>query len=412
MSDHHPGNGPSDNGPPASGSPNDGSATPLSNGDDAQVGGVLVKRPWLPVTIAVVVAALILLFFIIPGILLYPEREGLFASSEEDLNAQREINRSIEEQITRLRRELDEGVCVWDGQFWTQPPPPYPNDIPPPPQPSQSLPPPSVGATELQESSLPPDVNFDGTLLELLDQATVLVLAVTDEGVMTGTGFIVAPGKILTNNHVVGGNAATKVAIANRAIGEVVEARISAMTPSSDIGGLDYAILDADTGNLPYLAFQPNVTRLEDVIAAGFPGFILDTDDAYLRLMQGDFRSIPAAAVTEGNVNAIQSGTNVQIILHSAQITPGNSGGPLLDRCGRVLAVNTFVRSEETSARLNYALDADSAIAFLRQNGIQPHVETNACVAPTPSSPIGPNQAEADGGEEGQSEAPATGEAN
>ncbi|MDX1400974.1 MAG: serine protease [Kiloniellales bacterium] len=353
--------------------------------------GVLVRRPWLPVTLAVIVAALLLLFFLIPGVLLYPERQGLFTSSEEELNAQREINRSIEEQIARLKRELEEGVCVWDGQFWLQPPPPYPDNIPPAPRPSQNLPPAAPNATPLQETALPPGTDSSGSLLDLLDQSTVLILASGEEGFNIGSGFVVAPGKILTNSHVIGGSDSAQVAIANQRLGQVREARITAITPTSDIGQPDYALLDADTGNLPPLSFQPNVTRLENVVAAGFPAIILDTDEAFLRLMQGDAQSIPAAAVTEGNVNAIQPHGPVQIILHSAQITPGNSGGPLLDRCGRVLGVNTFVRDEETSARLNYALDADSAIAFLKTHGIQASVMSNACVMAPPPTPRGLN---------------------
>jgi S1-C subfamily serine protease len=60
-------------------------------------------------------------------------------------------------------------------------------------------------------------------------------------------------------------------------------------------------------------------------------------------------------------------------------MSQGNSGGPLVDMCGRVIGVNTFVR-QGNLRNLNFALSTDGLIRFLAGTGVQPGVVSQACL--------------------------------
>jgi S1-C subfamily serine protease len=95
--------------------------------------------------------------------------------------------------------------------------------------------------------------------------------------------------------------------------------------------------------------------------------------------------------LTQGIVTVFQdSPSGNKLVLHSADISPGNSGGPLADTCGRVVGVNTFIKtSTEQQMRLNFALKSDSLLSFLKANGVTLQPEDTSCSPQMPRAQAG-----------------------
>ncbi len=72
----------------------------------------------------------------------------------------------------------------------------------------------------------------------------------------------------------------------------------------------------------------------------------MQTDQNFQALLDGNIQSVPELAVTDGLISAVQNLPSGLVVMpHTAAISRGNSGGPLVDRCGRVVGVNTFASS-------------------------------------------------------------------
>lgn len=302
---------------------------------------------------------------------------------DEQVTRQRQTNEALRQEIEQARLALQGDVCRPEG-FGRSP-----------------LTPPQI--TPMQPSSLPPtpagQAAFTGTLIEMLDQATVLVLGplANGQGVGTGTGFVVAPGLVVTNAHVVAPLDPARVYVVNRRLGRPVTVQVAAQTPDPAPGKPDFALLrlPADAAPLSPLGLTRVASRLDPVIAAGFPQAIMQTDANFQALLDGNIRSIPELAVTDGLISAVQSlASGLTVMPHTAAISRGNSGGPLVDRCGRVVGVNTFgFFNAEQGERVSYAQKEDSLVAFLAANGVNVAELTGACqpaapaAASTPAAP-------------------------
>ena len=278
----------------------------------------------------------------------------------EQIGRQRETNDALRREIEAARAALAGDVCR-PGDFGLSP-----------------LTPPQI--TPMQPSQMPPPAQgqqaFQGSLIELLDQATVLVLGplANGQGVGTGTGFVVAPGVIVTNAHVVTNLDPARVYVVNRRLGRPFTAQVAAQTPDPQPGRPDFAMLrlPADAPALAPLGLTRVASRLDPVIAAGFPQAIMQTDANFRALLDGNTQAIPELAVTDGLVSAVQAlASGLTVMPHTAAISRGNSGGPLVDRCGRVVGVNTFgFFNAEQGERVSYAQKTEAVLAFLSANGV------------------------------------------
>lgn len=205
-----------------------------------------------------------------------------------------------------------------------------------------------------------------GSLAALMEQDTVLILALQDRGVSMGSGFFIAKDTILTNAHVVG--AASQAVFINKKIGQVRNATVLLRTQEQ---GLDFAVLKTDPMDVtPLKISTQTVERTTKVSAWGYPGMVANSDPKFLKLLHGDASSAPEVVYTEGTVSVILD-RRPPIIVHSATVSQGNSGGPLVNEKGTVVGINTMIQLDNQSYRQSsLAISSPTITAFLKANNV------------------------------------------
>jgi S1-C subfamily serine protease len=224
---------------------------------------------------------------------------------------------------------------------------------------------------------------LSGAALALrLEQATAIVIVAGPNDLGTGTGFFISPNLLVTNRHVVEESAGKKLFLTSKALGSLRKATVLQVTRSSVPGSPDFALLRMDDGVAPgSLDMALEITKLASVVAAGYPGVVLRGDASFQRLLKGDLSAAPDLNLTQGAVQSLQAGeAGMALIVHTASIAKGNSGGPLVDGCSRVVGVNTFINVDQSqSAKINYAIRSQAMASFLQSAGASVRADPRPC---------------------------------
>ena len=198
----------------------------------------------------------------------------------------------------------------------------------------------------------------------------VTIAMVGDEvvGFGHGSGFAVAPNRIVTNAHV--------VELAQRYPDNVVIGVVPSEGSKSYQGKViaydadrDLALIEFTGTRLPPLTVYKGTAAEGDVlIALGYPGNV----DVATAQSAKDFITPQSPVRSQGGFAGMRSLQGTAMLLHTASIARGNSGGPLLDRCGRVLGVNAAITNGEAGdSNFAFAIAGTELATFL-QNAKQP----------------------------------------
>ena len=191
-----------------------------------------------------------------------------------------------------------------------------------------------------------------------------------------GSGFVVAPDKIVTNAHVVEiarQESSVVIGIIPSQGGTSYGGKIIAYSPGNDLA----LIQVLDGGRLPPMTvFGGPVGDGADVVAVGYPGSV----DRAQGLDLDDLINPMSPVKTTGTVSGGRTTKQFDTILHTAPIASGNSGGPLIDNCGRVLGANSFGSiSNGNDAEFGFAVSAREILNFLRKAGVKVATTATPC---------------------------------
>jgi S1-C subfamily serine protease len=176
-----------------------------------------------------------------------------------------------------------------------------------------------------------------------------------------GSGFLYAPGRLMTNAHVVAGVTRPEVEVG----GTSVTASVVLYDPALDVAVLSLP----DTGTLP-LALDTEVQPRDPVAVLGYP------EDGPYDVESGRVRSEQRLR----SPDIYGEGTVIrQVFSLRALIRPGNSGGPIVTSAGDVAGM-VFAASV-SDPDTGYALTADQ-LAGSAADGVAATspVDTGTCV--------------------------------
>ena len=208
----------------------------------------------------------------------------------------------------------------------------------------------------------------------------VVVLAPDETGsreaLGMGSGVAISPTRILTNAHVV--EAAVErggfVGIVpsegrKRYVGEVV----------AYSAALDLAIVALKSGAItPATIYSGTMPDGAAVAALGYPYGV----DRAMASGVDDVIRPQSPVKTLGNIGGRRTNERFDTILHDAAIGRGNSGGPVVDACGRVVGINSFLSiSEGIDSTFAFAISAREVAAFLAKSKVPVSVSTAPCVS-------------------------------
>ncbi len=244
----------------------------------------------------------------------------------------------------------------------------------------------SLACVGLALIALTPPAAADPGDVDAAARGVVRVVLISDDGeevrpISHGSGFAVSPTMIVTNAHVIREalqDDTLRIGIVPSegagTAGEGAFARAVAVSPRNDLALLE---ISGSGLRLPPLTIAGGVSGdMGEVSAVGYP---MNVDVAQGLEIADIFNAQPPVK-SRGFLSGQRPSRQFDTLLHTAPIARGNSGGPLLDSCGRVLGVNSFgADSDGSDAEFYFAVSLQELLPFLRSNNIEPRTNAMPC---------------------------------
>ena len=179
---------------------------------------------------------------------------------------------------------------------------------------------------------------------------TSVVTIITSKGLGSGVVWS-ADGIVVTDEHVVTGTKQVEVAFAD---GRRVSGTVRAADQVTDL-----AVVQANRKSLPAATFQRELPRVGDLaIAMGSPLGFENTVTA--GIISGLHREIPGSGQ--------QTQSLVDLIQTDAPISPGNSGGAVVNAAGQVIGISeAFIPPSQGAVSIGFAIPAATVVDIVNQ---------------------------------------------
>ncbi|KAA0097581.1 serine protease [Mycolicibacterium sp. P1-18] len=187
-------------------------------------------------------------------------------------------------------------------------------------------------------------------------------VATSCQKVLEGSGFVVAPNRVMSNAHVVAGSESVTV----ESEGKTYDATVVSYDPNADISILDVPDLPAK----PLEFDMQEAATGTDALVMGYPG-------------GGEFTATPGRIreIIQLNGPDIYHTTTVtrEVYTIRGTVRQGNSGGPLIDKDGRVLGVVFGAAVDD--ADTGFVLTSTEVEKQMAKVGNTQRVSTDTCIS-------------------------------
>ncbi|MDX1889802.1 acid resistance serine protease MarP [Mycolicibacterium sp. 050158] len=187
-------------------------------------------------------------------------------------------------------------------------------------------------------------------------------VATSCQKVLEGSGFVVAPNRVMSNAHVVAGSESVTV----ESDGKTYDATVVSYDPNADISILDVPGLPA----APLQFDMQEAPTGTDAVVMGYPG-------------GGEFTATPGRIreIIQLNGPDIYHTTTVtrEVYTIRGTVRQGNSGGPLIDKDGKVLGVVFGAAVDD--ADTGFVLTSNEVAKQMAKVGNTQRVSTDNCIS-------------------------------
>ncbi|WP_373486434.1 S1C family serine protease [Blastomonas sp.] len=216
--------------------------------------------------------------------------------------------------------------------------------------------------------------------IQATSRSVVRVVLIASDGDETfyvghGSGFAVAPNKIVTNAHLLApltDDASIRIGIIPSEGTTTYGGTLKTISVKNDL-----ALIEVQGGRLPSVALLANpLADGASVMAIGYPANV----DRAQGLDARETVNPMAPVKTPGVTSSGRTTREFDTILHTAALAKGNSGGPLVDLCGRVVGVNSFGSlSDGNDAEYGFAISNRELLPFLRNAKVAYRLSDTDC---------------------------------